>query len=52
MSGWWQSKEIKVYSSKIFEQSRSSSDERQGHNTNLCVGLLVAYVLKQEQAHH
>jgi hypothetical protein len=33
MSEWWRSKEIKVYLSKIFEQSRSSSDERQGHNT-------------------
>ena len=45
MSGWWRSKEIKVYSSKIFEQSQSSSDERQGHST-IFASALVCFCIE------
>lgn len=39
------SKEIKAYSSKIFEQSRSSSDERQGHST-IFASALVCFCIE------
>lgn len=45
MSGWWRSKEIKAYSSKIFEQSQSSSDERQGHST-IFASALVCFCIE------
>jgi|ERR1700722_11709131 hypothetical protein len=41
----WRSKEIKAYSSKIFEQSRSSSDERQGHST-IFASALVCFCIE------
>jgi hypothetical protein len=40
MSGWWWGKEIKAYSSKVSEQSRSSRDERQGHSTIFALALV------------